>query len=459
MASIHWFRKGLRVHDNPALKAACTATSVYPVFIIDPWFANPDLVGINRYSFLLESLEDLDNSLRSLGTQLFVLKGRPEEQLLCYIEKWNIKYVTFEIDTEPYAIKRDLAVTTVLESRGVKVTSFASHTLHDMKLYQSVLKGKPCNSYGSFGKLFQSLRPNLRELEKQPTATDIPKPLKEYLDDQAYRVPTLTEMGYIGEVTKKILGGETEALKRLKQTVTERASWVKKFSKPDTSPNSIEASTTILSPYLKFGCLSVLLFYNELQSIYEQSNNNTEPPVSLHGQLLWREFFYFNSVVTPNFDKMIGNLQCKQINWNKNETLLELWKNGQTGYPYIDAIMIQLKTEGWIHHLARHSVACFLTRGDLWLSWEDGAKVFDLFLLDSDWALNNVSYDNIVFKIIYHVIIVLVIFNCWDLYVYVMLFRDMLHYIILCYIFCYVVYMLCYAILYYVIFVYILCYD
>ena len=46
-----------------------------------------------------------------------------------------------------------------------------------------------------------------------------------------------------------------------------------------------------------------------------------------------------------------------------------------TGYPWIDAIMRQLKTEGWIHHLARHAVACFLTRGDLWISWEEGQQV------------------------------------------------------------------------------------
>jgi cryptochrome len=60
----------------------------------------------------------------------------------------------------------------------------------------------------------------------------------------------------------------------------------------------------------------------------------------------------------------------------------------KTGYPFIDAIMTQLRTEGWIHHLARHAVACFLTRGDLWCHWEEGQKVFEELLLDADWALN-----------------------------------------------------------------------
>lgn len=80
------------------------------------------------------------------------------------------------------------------------------------------------------------------------------------------------------------------------------------------------------------------------------------------------------------------------IRRDTNEEYLNAWKNGQTGYPWIDAAMTQLRKEGWIHHLARHAVACFLTRGDLYLSWEEGAKVFDVYLLDSDWALNNCNW-------------------------------------------------------------------
>lgn len=65
--AIHWFRKGLRLHDNPSLlEAISKSTRVYPVFILDPHFAKPSIVGVNRYSFLLESLRDLDTSLRVL---------------------------------------------------------------------------------------------------------------------------------------------------------------------------------------------------------------------------------------------------------------------------------------------------------------------------------------------------------------------------------------------------------
>lgn len=69
--------------------------------------------------------------------------------------------------------------------------------------------------------------------------------------------------------------------------------WVASFEKPNTSPNSLDPSTTVLSPYLKFGCLSPKLFYQKLKQIYRKYPKHAKPPVSLEGQLIWREFFYF----------------------------------------------------------------------------------------------------------------------------------------------------------------------
>jgi deoxyribodipyrimidine photolyase len=120
-----------------------------------------------------------------------------------------------------------------------------------------------------------------------------------------------------------------------------------------------------------------------------QSKSHSAPPVSLEGQLLWREFFYAQAFATPCFDRMAGNPACKQIAWSFDPALIAAWAEGRTGYPWIDACMAQLRREGWLHHLARHAVACFLTRGDLYQSWEHGARIFDRELVDSDWALNN----------------------------------------------------------------------
>ena len=80
---------------------------------------------------------------------------------------------------------------------------------------------------------------------------------------------------------------------------------------------------------------------------------------------------------------MAGNPLCKQIAWDDSAALRDAWAAGRTGYPWIDAIMAQLREWGWVHHLARHSVACFLTRGDLYQSWEAGQAVFEELLLDA----------------------------------------------------------------------------
>nr|XP_034957310.1 cryptochrome-2-like isoform X3 [Zootoca vivipara] len=156
--------------------------------------------------------------------------------------------------------------------------------------------------------------------------------------------------------------------------------------------NSLLASPTGLSPYLRFGCLSCRLFYYRLWELYRKVKRNSTPPLSLYGQLLWREFFYTAATNNPQFDRMEGNPICIQIPWDKNPEALAKWAEGKTGFPWIDAIMTQLRQEGWIHHLARHAVACFLTRGDLWISWESGVRVFDELLLDADFSVNSGSW-------------------------------------------------------------------
>ncbi|GAA6068599.1 cryptochrome-1b isoform X2, partial [Tachysurus ichikawai] len=168
-------------------------------------------------------------------------------------------------------------------------------------------------------------------------------------------------------------GGETEALTRLERHL-ERKAWVANFERPRMNANSLLASPTGLSPYLRFGCLSCRVFYFKLTDLYRKVKKNSAPPLSLYGQLLWREFFYTVATNSPRFDKMEGNPICVQIPWDRNPEALAKWAEGRTGFPWIDAIMTQLRQEGWIHHLARHAVACFLTRGDLWLSWEEGGK-------------------------------------------------------------------------------------
>ena len=142
-ASIHWFRKGLRLHDNPALLEACKQSRcVYPVFVLDPWFAKPAEVGQMRYAFLLQSLHDIDRSLKALGSRLYVVRGKPEEQLPLLFKKLDVDLLTFEVDTEPYARIRDRTIAGLAKESGVSVSVHHSHTLRDLEHYLGMARGE-----------------------------------------------------------------------------------------------------------------------------------------------------------------------------------------------------------------------------------------------------------------------------------------------------------------------------
>ncbi|KAF0040865.1 hypothetical protein F2P81_006763 [Scophthalmus maximus] len=211
--------------------------------------------------------------------------------------------------------------------------------------------------------------------------------------DQLYSIPSLEELGFrtAGLPAAVFRGGESEALDRLNKHLDKKV-WVANFEHPRVNTCSLYASPTGLSPYLRFGCLSCRVLYYNLRELYMKLRKRCSPPLSLFGQLLWREFFYTAATNNPNFDRMDGNPICVQIPWDQNPEALAKWAEGRTGFPWIDAIMTQLRQEGWIHHLARHAVACFLTRGDMWISWESGMKVFEELLLDADWSVNAGSW-------------------------------------------------------------------
>jgi cryptochrome len=138
-------------------------------------------------------------------------------------------------------------------------------------------------------------------------------------------------------------------------------------------------------------------------------------PVNLPGQLLFRDmYFAAQAAIGAPFARIHGNKVARFIDWHlqskplqtaeKDEDAMEedgalpardyeidspeaeewfqRWKTGRTGFPWIDALMRQLRSEGWIHHLGRHSVACFLTRGGCYVSWERGVEVFEELLID-----------------------------------------------------------------------------
>lgn len=390
------------------------------VFILDPWFANPERVGAVRFRFLLECLkvhwiglnamredlvsrkspaQDLDMSLRERRSRLIVLRGKPDHVLPRAWAHWGAQVLTFEVDTEPYAQARDSSIREAAERDGVRVESPVGHTLYELPKLLKAAGGRMPVAYTAFQTLLGRVGPPPPPCEDLPSSlppapVDPPTDLcfESHSAESVGRVPGLAELGYSEpEAPPLFPGGEKEGLRRMSAKLADSA-WVCRFEKPETAPTAVgEPSTTGLSPYLKFGALSARRFYAELHRVYRSAAPmpHSKPPVSLEGQLLWREFYYANAFAFPNYDRMRGNPVCRQIPWDTDERLARAWEEGRTGFPWIDACMRQLRAEGWLHHLGRHAVACFLTRGDLYQSWEVGARVFDKLLVDSDWALNN----------------------------------------------------------------------
>ena len=415
-----WFRKALRVHDNPALTAAHEAAAemgvpLLAVFVLDPWFVASGRVGRRRLQFLLESLADLDALLRrTVGIPLLVARGTPSAALPALWAKYSVTRCTWEVDTEPYAKQRDAQVRQLGAKHGVSVHAASGHTLHPLDdLLALCPDGRPPTKYNDFLKLLKAAGPPAQPLPPPsgPTSTRV---VLEPSDAASMAVPsTLEEMGCSdrgpddvsdGSVTPaalgfKLRGGETAALERLNAVVAARPQWVCSFSKPATNPlDYAPGSTSMLSPYLKFGCLSSRTLHAALDAAVASQRQHTEPPQSLHGQLYWREFFYLLAHATPNFGSASGNPLCLHVPWRvpsvdaEAAADLRRWADGTTGIPLVDAAMRQLKEVGWLHHLLRHVVACFLTRGQLWVHWEAGRDLFDTHLLDADWAVNSANW-------------------------------------------------------------------
>lgn len=395
---LHWFRRALREHDNRALRAACSAAKergapLLHVFVFDDRARG----GTLRTQFLRDSLLDLDERLRGKGSRLYVVIGKAETVIPEIADKFDVSLMLYERETAGWARNRDSAVCKSLKENNVQIQSFSGHTLYDSHRIIKANGGTPPSSMNALQAAMHSAGQPDEPLEP---VSDIPPPPESIRrggkDEKSGLIPSLEDIKLsLDGFNYRYQGGETAALVRMSEFLErEHGKVVATFEKPNTSPAEYvdgQQDTTILSPHLALGTLSPRRFYYEVCAVQEKFSKVTDPPTSLIGQLMFRELFHILNEHTPNFEKMKGNRICKQIDWDTSDDAMERWKqweNAQTGYPWIDALMMQLKTEGHVHHLGRHSLACFLTRGDLWVSWERGQETFERYLIDWDEALS-----------------------------------------------------------------------
>ncbi|XP_078000467.1 cryptochrome-1-like [Glandiceps talaboti] len=387
--AIHWFRHGLRLHDNPALREALeNAEEFYPVFILDGEVAGTKLCGYNRWKFLHDSLQDLDNQLKEVGGRLYVFEGDPAEVFSRLFEEWDVKILTFEQDPEPIWQERDNSVKKLCEDQGVEWVEKISHTLWNPKEVIQRNGGTPPVTYAVFRHVTAGMGLPDKTTE-DPDFSGIKLPVPRYF--KKFALPSLEKLAPVdefnGQRINKWIGGEKRGLElfdcRMK---IEQAAFKAGYCLPNQYKPDLLGPPMSLSPYLRFGCISIRKFYWKIMEVFKEVRKD-EPSYQLIAQLIWREYFYTMSVGNPKYDQMEKNPICLNIPWYKNDNQLEHWAMGKTGYPWIDACMRQLKCEGWLHHVGRHAVSCFLTRGDLWISWVEGLQFFLENLLDADWSI------------------------------------------------------------------------
>ncbi|KAL8846588.1 MAG: hypothetical protein Q9221_008329 [Calogaya cf. arnoldii] len=441
---IYWFRTDLRLHDSPALHAALDLKPecLYPIWCWDPHYVYRARVGPNRWQFLLDCQSDLSTSISKLNekSKLFVIREAPQTVLPKLFKAWKITHLVFERDTDPYAKERDAKVIDLAKENGVEIVA----TRHGRSLYDpdDLVKahgGKPTMSITQVQHAAEKLTvPKPLETPKSlPDPGDLSLDFEQTQPPQEpdinsiqrdgeersyasisgpsndFAVPTMSELG-LKPATTPHRGGETNALAALDALIANEH-YTSTFSKPETAPTAFSPqSTTLLSPHHHFGSLSVRLLYWRVQAVIQKPSNKPKAstiPTNLIGQLLFRDmYFAAQAALGYSFAQTHNNPTTRFIPWHLPskvdaqtnlvtgsytidtqiaETWFQRWKFGRTGFPWIDALMRQLRSEGWMHHLGRHAVACFLTRGGCYIDWERGAEVFEEWLIDHETSCNS----------------------------------------------------------------------
>jgi len=387
------FRNDLRLHDHLPLQQALTQkTGIIPFYCLDPRhfalsrFGFPK-TGAFRAQFLLESIQDLANSLQEVGSDLIIRQGKPEEVIPQLVQELDISqvYLNAEVTSEEIYVEQQLGNN--LSRLGVKLEFFYSATLY----HPSDLPFK----ISEIPEVFTTFRKKLEKdfFIRQPL--NPPEKLPKLPNIERGNLPTLTELGLESPIfdTRAVLkfkGGEKAGLARLKEYFWQN-DCLKSYK--ETRNQMLGANySSKFSPWLANGCLSPRLVYAQIQK-YESTRVKNYSTYWLIFELLWRD--YFRLIAAKHGERLfyLSGLKKIKLPWLQDWERFNLWREGKTGYPLIDANMRELLKTGFMSNRGRQNVASFLTK-NLGINWQMGAEWFEYLLIDYDVCSNwgNWSY-------------------------------------------------------------------
>ena len=341
--TVLWFRRDLRVRDHPALAAAAAEGGrVVPLFVLDDVLLN--VAGANRLAFLDTALAGLSGSTNGA---LRIVRGRPEQVVVQVAGQVGASAVHISSDHGPYGRRRDAAVMRALGDVSLVATGSPYGVTPGRLLKRD---GSPYRVFGAYHRAW--LEHGLRA----PAVV----PVVNWSDGDLPSQPIAATAGVM----------EDAAHEAWQQFRAERlARYAKDGNKADGSSR--------LSVYLRWGLLHPRTLHAAL--------DNGEGARAFARELVWRDFYA--DVLWHVPESARHDMHPKPIEWAEPGSNFDKWRNGLTGYPYVDAGMRQLKADGWLPNRLRMVVASFLTK-DLHVHWRHGARHFMHHLVDGDLASN-----------------------------------------------------------------------
>ncbi|MBA3581631.1 MAG: deoxyribodipyrimidine photo-lyase [Gammaproteobacteria bacterium] len=392
MRALVWFRRDLRLADNPAVHAASKAEILLPVYIHAPAEAGAwpidSTVGAAAAWGLHEALQALANELQTRQQQLHIAQGNSLEQLLLFIAQANITHVFWNRQYEPWAITRDKQLKQALRERGIICESFnASLLLEPWNI--TTREQKPYQVFTPFWKTAQSLLQINAELKAPSTLPPAP------------RLETKINLATLA--LKPAIGWDKAFYSHWVLTEKQAQQRLRSFARHEVAEYDTQRDqpavdgTSALSPYLQLGIISPRQIWRGIEKVRADVAVSQRSALDIYlKELGWREFAYHLLFHFPDTPETALRPAFRRFKWRDLNSVaaqkdLGAWQQGQTGIPIIDAGMRQLWQTGWMHNRVRMLVASFLTK-NLRLPWQVGAQWFWDTLLDADLASNTLGW-------------------------------------------------------------------
>lgn len=385
-----WFRNDLRLHDNEMLvEAVAKSDSILPVYFFDPrHFTATEhstfKTGKARARFLLECIGELRKDLQSMGGNILLITGKPEEELPKLVEQMDIAEVYHHREVAIEETTVSASVEDMLWKQKVNLKHFIGHTLYNKEDLPFPIKDIP-DVFSQFKKKTE------RDAIVKPCFL-APSEINFVETENWGELPSLADLGFVEQGDGKlqdfaIKGGEAAGLQHLKNLLKPGSPvYFKSHSRPVAGKDKFISN---LSSWLSLGCLSPRKVYWMIKEAEESFGSNANFNQMILG-LLWRDYFRFMfKKHGSSFYRMAGAEEDLLGVCESGNSAFEQWKNGTTGNLLVNKYMIQLNKGGFIPHSARLLVATFLIYF-LKIDWILGAAYFEEKLIDyapaSNWG-------------------------------------------------------------------------